>query len=263
MNLEKILKKHELWLNGEEGGERANLINADLRGADLRGADLWNADLRCADLSNANLSGADLEGADLRYANLWNANLSDAYLTDADLWNADLSDADLRYANLRGANLRCTNLCDANLRYADLINTDLINANLIGADLRDTDLRYANLWNIKTNMCTVGYNLVCPEKGSFIGYKKASGCIVELLILEDSKRISTTTMICRCNKAKVLDIENIETGKKVKEVSSDYDTDFIYKVGEIVTVDNFDDNRWNEYGIGIYFFINKENAINY
>ena len=29
MNLEKILKKHKMWLNNDKGGERA-----DLRGAD-------------------------------------------------------------------------------------------------------------------------------------------------------------------------------------------------------------------------------------
>ena len=39
--------------------------------------------------------------------------------------------------------------------------------------------------------------------------------------------------------------------------------DFIYKVGEVVYVDNFDNDRWNECSNGIHFFLNKENAINY
>ena len=43
--LERILELHAKWLNGEEGGERANLSHADLSGADLRGADLREADL--------------------------------------------------------------------------------------------------------------------------------------------------------------------------------------------------------------------------
>jgi hypothetical protein len=38
-------EKHKRWLNGEDGGERANLRDADLRGANLRGADLRWADL--------------------------------------------------------------------------------------------------------------------------------------------------------------------------------------------------------------------------
>ena len=203
MNLEKILQKHKMWLEGKEGGERA-----DLRGADL--------------------SGIDLTGADLRYTNL-------------------------RYANLS----------DTDLRKADLSDTDLINAGLRDANLREADLRGADLISIKTNIYTIGYSLACPEKGSFIGYKKANGCIVELLILEDSKRSSATTVKCRCDKAKVLEIKDIDTEEKVEEVYSDYDPKFIYKVGEIVSVDNFDNNRWSECASGIHFFMNRENAINY
>ena len=63
--LEKVLDLHKKWLNNEQGGERANLYEADLSGTDLRGADL-----RGANLYEANLRGANLKGADLREANL-------------------------------------------------------------------------------------------------------------------------------------------------------------------------------------------------
>ena len=43
--LKKILKLHAKWLNGEEGGERADLSHADLSHADLREADFGEADL--------------------------------------------------------------------------------------------------------------------------------------------------------------------------------------------------------------------------
>ena len=243
MNLEKILEKHEMWLRGEEGGERA----------DLRNAYLWNANLIGANLSYADLSGADL----------WNANLKDIDLSGADLSCADLSDANLKYANLIGANLTDANLRNVCLRNADLMGADLSAADLTYADLRNVCLRDTNLKNVKTSMYTVGYNLACPEKGSFIGYKKANRYIIKLLILEDAKRSSATTMKCRCNKTKVLDIEDIETGEKVKEISSDYDPNFTYKVGEIVTVKDFDEDRWNECAPGIHFFMNKENALKY
>lgn len=48
--LERILELHAKWLNGEEGGERADLSHADLSHADLSDADLSHADLREADL---------------------------------------------------------------------------------------------------------------------------------------------------------------------------------------------------------------------
>ena len=98
--LEKILRKHKLWLAEEEGGERAYLSWANLSGADLSGADLSWADLSWADLSGADLSRADLSGADLSRANLSRANLSVAYLSGADLSGADLSGADLSRADL-------------------------------------------------------------------------------------------------------------------------------------------------------------------
>ena len=63
--LAKILELHKKWLNGEEGGERANLSGADLRWANLSGANLRWADLSGADLSDANLSGANLRWANL------------------------------------------------------------------------------------------------------------------------------------------------------------------------------------------------------
>ena len=211
--LKEILNKHKMWLRDEEGGERADLSNTDLRGFDL---------------SNINLSGADLR-------------------------NIDLS-----YTNLRGANLSYTNLS-----YTDLRGADLRYANLNNANLWDANLRCANLNNIETNMNTIGYNLACPEEGIFTGYKKANECIVKLLILEDSKRSSGTTCKCRCDKAKVLEITEIKTGRKVNEVSSNYDSNFIYRVGEIIAVDNFDEDRWNECAPGIHFFMNKENALNY
>ena len=283
MNLKEILKKHKMWLNGEEGGERANLKNANLSGVNLSGVDLSEADLNGVNLSNAdlrytNLRGANLSGADLNNANLRNADLRGVDLRDANLWNVNLRNADLKYANLRGINLRNSNLKYANLSDTNLMDADLGDADLKDADLRDTDLRCADLRNadlrdailsnadlsgVITNMYTIGYNLVCPEEGSFIGYKKASRYIVKLLILEDAKRSSATTMKCRCDKAKVLDIENVETGEKIEEIESNFDSEFIYKVGEIVSVDNFDNDRWNECAPGIHFFMNKENAINY
>lgn len=48
--LQEILRKHKLWLEGKEGGERADLHDANLRYADLCYADLHGADLRGANL---------------------------------------------------------------------------------------------------------------------------------------------------------------------------------------------------------------------
>ena len=222
--LSTILENHKHWINEDcEGWEN---MKADLCDANLRGADLRDANLR---------------GANLCDVNLCNANLRDAYLYGADLCDANLRDADLRGADLRGADLRDANLC---------------NANLCDADLCDADLRGAK------NLPFIPY--VCPDTGSFIGYKKASNMIIKLEITEDAKRVSATSRKCRCNKAKVLGIYDYNHNLlEDKEVASDRDKDFIYRVGEVAEVKDFDEDRWNECSTGIHFFINFQEAVKY
>ena len=81
LEIKQALELHEKWLNGENEGERANLIGADLIGANLSGANLSGANLSGADLRGAKLSGADLRGANLIGAKLRGANLSGANLS--------------------------------------------------------------------------------------------------------------------------------------------------------------------------------------
>ena len=242
MDLKKILDEHLLWLNGK-GGSRA-----DLSGADLRCANLSNADLRSADLCRADLRNADLCRADLSDANLRNADLC-----RADLCGANLCDADLRDADLRDADLRCADLRDADLRCANLRNADLCGANLCGASIDQM------MWNIYT----VFYPLQCPESGSYIGYKKASGLVVELEIPADARRSSATSRKCRASKAKVLSITDINGNPAGGQVKSNYDPNFVYAIGETVEVTDFDDNRWNECSTGIHHFITRAEAVIY
>ena len=195
MDIKLILEKHAKWIRGEDGGERADLRDADLRNANLRGADL-----RDADLYGADLRGADLFDADLRNANLRDADLCGAKNTDKTVWDA----------------------------------------------------------------YTAFYPLQCPETGSFIGYKKAADKIVMLEICADAKRSSATSRKCRCSKAKVLSITHLDgSDSGLTEVRSNYSKEFVYRVGEVAEVPDFDDNRWNECAPGIHFFITREEAVKY
>ena len=236
----------------------ANLRDANLRDANLRDANLCDADLCDANLCGANLCGADLYGAYLcgAYlcgADLCGANLRDADLRDADLYGADLRGADLRDADLCGAYLCGAYLCGANLYGADLCDANLRDANLRGANLRDANLRDAK-----------GCYLSCPTEGSFIGWKKASGHIVKLRIPEDARRSSATGHKCRCDKAYVMEIQNMDGTKATEDtVRSDHDKNFVYTVGATVEVPDFDDNMWSECAPGIHFFIDRRAAVEY
>ena len=252
MNCEEIrivLEKHEKWLNNELGGIRADLSGEDIYGLDLRGANLYGANLIRADLRVAYLIKADL-----REANLSGADLSGADIYEANLSGADLSGADLREANLSGANLSGANLSGANLS---------------GADLRGADLSGANL-RLAKNIPSYACRLVCPEEGSFIGFKKARTtapdfreAIVKLLITEDAKRSSATTRKCRCDKAKVISITSLDGKENFTTAYSYYDRIFQYTVGQTVIIDDFDEDRWNECSTGVHFFITREEAVDY
>ena len=248
--LNKILSNHKLWLMDESNG-----IRADLSGVDLEYADLDGADLR-----DANLSGADLRGADLRSANLWYADLR-----GADLRDASLGCADLGYADLGGANLSGAKLDGADLKSTDLRGANLGHVNLWSADLSGADLSGANLWSADLSCVkNIFFPMACPEKGSFIAFKKAGCYIIELFIPSNAKRCSATSRKCRCSKAKVISITTPSGDKtNITEVHSNYDPNFIYKLGEYVEVKNFDDNRWNECSTGIHFFITRQEAVNY
>ena len=190
-----------------------------------------------ADLSGADLSGADLRGANLRGANLRGANLS--------------------VADLRGANLSGVSLYRADLRGADLRGANLYRADLLGANLRGTE--------IELMLVNKFYPICCPEAGSFVGWKKVRGdLIVKLEVTENAKRSSAFGRKCRCNEAKVLDIQNLDgTSADVTEVYSKHDANFAYRVGETVRVDNFDEDRRNECAPGIHFFITRQEAVDY
>ena len=242
---------------------RANLSGADLRGADLREANLSGADLSEADLSGANLRDAYLCGADLRDANLRGADLRDANLRGANLYGANLRGANLRDANLSGADLRGADLREANLRVANLSGANLSGANLSDAYLRGANLRGADLSGADLRGALGSY-MACPTDGSFIGWKKASGYVVKLQIPEDARRSSAGGEKCRCDKAYVAEIQNVDgTKADIETVCSDHDEKFVYAVGATIEVSDFDDNRWNECAPGIHFFIDRRAAVEY
>ena len=203
-----------------------NTVKLTVEEAVKKNVCLTLADLGDANLSWANLAGANLAGANLKDANLYRANLAGAHLERAELKFAFLKCADLTGAHLTGANLNAAHLNGAqNIPYIPLS---------------------------------------CPSEGAFVAWKKVEGkYLVKLQVPEDARRSSATTRKCRCDKAMVLDITSLDGEKHYDEVTNTNYNKTIYKVGEMVYPDSFDENRWNECSNGIHFFVNKEDAIKY
>ena len=204
-----------------------------------------------------------LHGANLRYACLRDAALCDANLRDAALCGANLHGADLCGADLSRADLR-----SADLRYADLSR-----ANLHGADLSRANLRGADLLDANHVKLSIAKTSILPDEGDIIGWKKAwtdnemppTPVIVKLLIPADAQRSNATGRKCRASKARVLDLQDKQGNSLPPDTTaySGHDTDFTYKKGETVHVENFDTNRWNECAPGIHFFITRIEAAEY
>ena len=199
-----------------------------------------------------------LYDADLRYANLRGADLHGACLYDADLGHADLSDANLSGANLSGANLH---------------GADLRGADLSGVDLRYADLGHADLSDANHVQLSIAKTSILPDEGDIIGWKKAwtdgtmlpKSVIVKLLIPADAQRSNATGRKCRASTARVLDLQDKQGNSLPSDTTaySGHDTDFTYKKGETVHVEDFDTNRWNECATGIHFFITRIEAVEY
>ena len=169
-----------------------------------------------------------------------------------------LRGACLRDADLHGADLHGANLYDADLRYADLS----------GADLRDAYLRDANYVQL-----SIAKTSILPEEGDIIGWKKAyvddtmppRPVIVKLLIPADAQRSNATGRKCRASTVRVLDLQDKQGNSLPPDTTaySCHDTDFTYKKGETIHVEDFDTNRWNECATGIHFFITRIEAVAY
>lgn len=155
------------------------------------------------------------------------------------------------------------NLSGADLRGANLSGADLSGANLSGADLRWADLRGAK--NIDSAIVSIGtafFALQCPEKGAYTAYKKlSSGFIAELEIPADAMRSSATSRKCRASKAYVVSITDVDGNHPVSKASSKRDPSFIYEVGKMVEVLDFDLDRWNECSTGIHHYITRAEAV--
>ena len=172
------------------------------------------------------------------------------------------------YDCLHDANLRYANLCGADLHGANLYDADLSDADLSYADLSDVDLRDAN--HVQLSIAKIS---ILPDEGDIIGWKKAwtdgtmppKSVIVKLLIPADAQRSNATGRKCRASTARVLDLQDKQGNSLPSDTTaySGHDTDFTYKKGETIHVENFDTNRWKECAPGIHFFITRIEAAEY
>jgi len=185
------------------------------------------------------LSGEGGARAVLTDAVLTGADLTGAVLTGAVLTRADLTRAVLTRAVLTGAVLTRAVLTDAVLTRADLTRAVLTRADLTRADRARLSILPA---------------------GDLIAWKRcAGGVLVKLRIPADARRSNATGRKCRAEFADVLEVIGAVEGRTDRTVEGGGVA--IYRAGERVTPDSWDDDWCVECGHGIHFFITKEEAL--
>lgn len=240
-----ILHLHMLWLINSDNGVQADFTDCIIENMDLDAVELRQAIFCRSSIKNVNFRRTNLEKADFRHAYISCVNFRSAILWRANFEDSRLIDVSFKNAILHEAQLAGVYLGDCALSGADLCRADLRSARGLPA-------------------------LVCPEKGSFIGFKKSGydiktsqRYIIKLKIHKKAMRSSATSRKCRCSEAKVLSITTMDGKKGPSMVRSDHDKNFIYRVGRTVKVDDFDPDRWHECTSGIHFFITREEAVAY
>jgi Family of unknown function (DUF5758)/Pentapeptide repeats (8 copies) len=184
------------------------------------------------------------------------AYLRRAYLRRADLSGADLRGAYLSGADLSGADLRGAYLSRAYLRRADLSGADLSGAYLSGADLSEVKI---------DDLSKIAAFFVCPDFGAFTAWKKLrDGIVAQLLVPSEAQR--TSSLIGRKCRAEFVEVVALLAPDGKEHPTDGYDLHAgktLYRVGEIVRPDSYNDDIRLECTNGIHFFITRREAEEY
>lgn len=247
---DKVLFEHECKNNSIQNTLKVALD----KGIDLSGARLNDIVLTDINMSNANLSYAIFSNCILNSVNFYGANLNNAKFEGAHLIKCNMKEANLCNADLSNAILNSIWLTGANLYKASLKDSVLLNdVSIYGANMFECNL--SGVHNLPTIPMT------CPDHSIFNAWKIIDDCIIELAIPTVAKRLSTYNGRCRADKVYVISIYDMTAKCHIdKVVNTDYG---VYEVETIVEIDNFDTDRNNDEGNGIYFFLDKQEAIEY
>lgn len=234
---------------------------------------------RDCDMSNIALCGSYITHCTFNNCNLQGANFTNTMMNDCTFQDCDLSNSSFSCSMSDETVFnRCT------FKESDFSYCTISDGKFYNCDLKEADTYGLLLPNLqgffKTEMDPLSIPMACPTDGKFIGWKKLIGCpsnslnpddkreyLAKLEIPANAKRSSAFSRKCRCSKAKVLGIYNLDGEKTdIKEfthITRSLNISTTYTVGKYVYPDTYDDDRFEECSNGIHFFINKQDAIDY
>ena len=225
-------------------------------------------------------------GVDFSYADFYRMDLSGTDFHGANLFSSNFREATANTCNFRETNLNNSNFdkgvaceCDfygASARMSSFFRTKLDKCVFAMADFSNSDLLEASFY--KSVFCGCSFSdarnipvfipTYLPE-GDFIGWVKVIGetesYIVKIKILKDSQRTRGVGDICRCDKALVLSIQDLDGNElDVEEIEyHDRTGTLVFKKWEVTECEYWYPGRWNDCQSGITFFIDRQSAVLY
>lgn len=225
-------------------------------------------------MENKNFNGETIKNKEIDGGTISKCKFLLSLLSSCKFINCSFDDVSFKVAFLHQCEFIDCTFKDVSFNGARFGTSKFYNCSFINTVFNDAYMDKVDIINCKFQCCS-GINgdseRFCKGR-SVIGWKMGyylnndgilENVIIRLEIPEDALKSSATTNSCRCDKAKVLDITTIKGCTHVQEARSILDANFIYKVGEIVEVSNFDNRYWIESTHGIHFFLHELAARNY
>lgn len=166
--VDEVIRKHSLWLRGNDEGERAN-FNMDISGLNLSGADLSYCiisgpkNIVRTNFNNTNLSNSCLYGKEFRGCNMIWTNLSCAYMEKSTFYYCNMTVANFTGAIFGETRISSSDCSRCIFRYTDMKDTELYrtklsNANFYGANILHTKIDFCDTENIDLTYAVIPRN---------------------------------------------------------------------------------------------------------
>lgn len=250
---------------------------AHMKGINIsgRGRHFFDSDFSIANIEDSFFIGANFRNCDLNGARFRNVSFKKSYFHRMITECTRFVDCDFTEASMNNFTFVNCAFEKCNFTRCDIERITFKDCVFIGCDFKDAYLPPFFNPHRMSNCKNIPYMpMACPEEGEIIGYKIAlnvrlvggnhfANVLVTLKIPADAKRSSAGGRKCRCDKAKVIGLENVFTHERLSIAYSKYDAWFEYHIGEEISEPNFNENRWDECSKGIHFFINRKEALQY
>lgn len=235
-------------------------------------------------MNNCDFSNTKLKNVIFSFCDCRGTTFCGATLQNVDFVGCDLRGANLTYIEAKNVDFS-GRLGRTNFAFSKLINSSIFQYKHLDKDDNYIDVRGAQ-WKFGNNNIKIQpssrmimdegadfFYTHCPQEGEFEGWKILYNyfhgfVIAHLMIPEDANRSSGCGTMCRCDKAKILDMYSLPARKSIEcfdnyPGAGSHQIVEHYKSGGMFYATRWNTSRWHECTHAIHFFMSETEAIAY